>query len=554
MSFLKTIAANFKALSLTPESFEAVQDRQTSLYTRLGWRPSEPAIRAAFQRGQAASYGWMYSNQPAVRTVVDYIATNVAQLPLKCYERVDDDERVRREDHPAARTMAYPDEYETGTEFVRRFIKDYLVYDNAFAVKLMGPDNQRVLLRLPPAVVTVTGARFRVDFYRVYLRDGSFQDIPPEGMIHWRGYNPDDSLLGLSKLETLRRELAGDLATQETVLELLRNGLKGGYIKRPLEADEWSQEAQQRFQEGWKNQAKGLTTPVLADGMEFINTAITPKDAELLSSREFTEREVLRLYVGPFVEDETVQEQRKQVYTDVLPPIYKELASRLDRDLLQAEYGESEMYFEFDANEKLRGDIETRFGAITSAAGRPWLTVNEVRSMEGKPPISGPDGDALTIPLNVSLAGEQGNPTAPQLPAPNVMPPQDPNKPPQDGSYREGQSLNGNGHHPEKLPAILHGFYDRQERVLKSRANGDFDIARWNRELKQDLSPVAEPEVIDALAEEINGVTEIVLAEAPSVEQGFERLRDEAAQWAHDIDRARVLLVAQGLADASSGG
>ena len=70
--------------------------------------------------------------------------------------------------------------------------------------------------------------------------------------------------------------------------------------------------------------------------------------------------------------------------------------------------------FEFDLNEKLRGEPEARFAAITSAVGRPWLTANEARAMENRPPVDG--GDELVTPLNV-LVGD--NPR----PAPNVMPP-----------------------------------------------------------------------------------------------------------------------------------
>ena len=54
--------------------------------------------------------------------------------------------------------------------------------------------------------------------------------------------------------------------------------------------------------------------------------------------------------------------------------------------------------------------------------------MNEIRARENLPPVD--DGDELTIPLNVMIGD---NPR----PAPNVMPPQDPNEPPQDGSYRE---------------------------------------------------------------------------------------------------------------------
>src|SRR5690606_16423800 len=139
----------------------------------------------------------------------------------------------------------------------------------------------------------------------------------------------------------------------------------------------------------------------------------------------FTNAEVASLYGLRNVPPDG-DEERNAFYADVLPPITQSLASQLDFSLLDREYAEPDHYFEFDLNEKLRGEPEQRFAASTSAVGRPWLTANEARSMENRPPLDG--GDDLVTPLNVLVGG---------VPAPNVMPPQNPNGPPQDGSHRE---------------------------------------------------------------------------------------------------------------------
>jgi HK97 family phage portal protein len=367
----------------------------------------------------------------------------------------------------------------------------------------------RTLVRVPPTMVLPAGGRFNTDYYRVYRTDGSFFDVPPEDVIHWHGYNPDDALVGLSKLETLRDSLTEDATSQAAVVELMKAGLKGGHIERPLEAPDFSPEARERFLESWRAGGVSHLDRVLEEGMHWVPTAMTPKDAELLASRNRTVDEVAAVYGCPADlfrsaagADGELEEARKQFYADTLPPLTEELGEQFDQDILVTEYGDSDRYFEFDLNEKLRGDPIQRFAAITTTTGRPWRTVNEARALEGMGPIDG--GDELTIPLNVALG---------ELPAPNVMPIQDPNKPPQDGSHREPP---GGAAPPKSLavkadPPVLHlverhksdlrrqkryigealavmeRFYTRQARALRRKAQ-DFDMERWDRELADDLN------------------------------------------------------------------
>ena len=422
-----------KALSATPSVLEALRDRRLNPYPPLGG--TNVNITNAYQRGIDGAYGWIYATQPAVRSVVDFIARNASQLsPPKLYKRKGDTERERMSDHAAQKLLAYPDGRTPGDSFFYRVFTDYLIWDNAFIVKFRPTGGDLLLLRLPPNGVTVAGGRFTPETYYVWNEYGEALRVAPENMIHWFGYHPDDPLRGLSKLETLRQELATDRAVQETMVELAKNGSKSGYIERPIDAPMASQEDLLRIAELWKaGKLKG--DPILDEGMKYVQSGVTPKDADVIAARRFTKEEVAAQYGVPpaamGVGDADPSEQRKLVYADVLPPYCNPLACMLNIGLLQQEFNASDLYFEFDLNEKLRGDISERFSQYTAAAGAPWLLRNEIRAKENLPPIEG--GDELILPLNVAKEGED----SPALPAPNVMPIQDPNKPPQDGSYRE---------------------------------------------------------------------------------------------------------------------
>lgn len=498
-----------KSLTVAPSVVEAARAGQLNLYPRLGGTNQQ--VKAAWEQVQSASYGWMYLNQPSIRTVVDTLARNVAQIGLKTFERVSDDDRERITDHPAVETMRRPYEEMPTDRWVYNFVADFEIYDNAYAIKFRNANRTLTLLRVPPPYMSIiSDTRYSVVAYRVWRADGTWFDVAPDDVIHWRGYHPDDPRVGASKLEALRDLIASEQATQRANTELMKSGLqKRGWVYRPLEAAKWSNTARQNFEVDLKNRVtrSDLAWPVLEEGMELRDMGVSPKDAEMLASRRFTVEEVARVYGIPLgflgLQPATeLGEQRRQLYADVLPPVTNQLQGVLTVSILEAEYFEQEMYYEFDLNEKLRGDLENRLPAMVSAAGRPIMTVNEVRARENLPAVEG--GDAMTIPLNVMLEG----PGSPALPAPNVMPPQDPLEPPQDGSHRE-LPASTSGSRPQHK-AILYGerkaqverrdryaaafaelldaFFERQSRSSAGKALKAFDSQRWNRELAKDLN------------------------------------------------------------------
>lgn len=455
---------------------------------------------------QNSSYGWIYRYSPSVRRVVDYIGTNVSQLGLKVYERAGNDDRLEVGDHPAARALRRPNAHTHGKRLIFNLIASYLIFDNAYAVKFRVANGDLMLVNVSPAAVGLLGdSYFAPDGYRIFRPDGTFFDVARTDVFHWRGYNPDDPRKGESKLETLREELAADAAARQAATELHRSGLSlPGWIERPMDAPEWSDDARKRFEEDWANRAKQGTrkSPVLEEGMIFKQGGISPEDAELLAGRKFTMDYVASLYGMKNVPPETADE-RSQFYADVLAALTADLADALGLQILEDEFFADDHYFEFNLDEKLMG--EDRLKALTSAAGAPILTRNEARAMANRPAKEG--GDELITPRNVF---EGTNP----LPSVDVMPIQDPNKPSQDGDHRE-QSLNGNGKVEQKLLIVekslivprhiaaarrrqeyasdfadtLKSFLSRQERTLKSRQMDSKAVAdeRWERELTDDL-------------------------------------------------------------------
>ncbi len=472
-----------KALTASPEVIEALHEGHVNFNIRR-------AVNKSIQQQISAAMEWnfaqFYKKSPAVRTVIDLITTNVAQLDLRLYEEVDTDEREERPDHPAMRSMKYPNPSFSSDGFVRYIIRSYLLYGNAFATKHRGESSQRLFVPLPPERMEIWGPGLVPTYYTIWNLDGTESDpIAADDMFHWREEgNFIDPRVGLSKLETLRPVIIEEAAMQTAIVELAKSGLaEPQWVYRPLESPEWSNEARRRAEEDISNRLRKSTTvpPVLEEGMELRGFGVSPKEAEMLAVRRYALQQVASLYgvpLGMVGLADDVEAAREEFYSDTLPTICEAFCRQLNLQLLQSEYGVTDYYFEFDLNEKMMGN--ERLKALTGAAGVPPLLRDEARAMLNLRKV--PGGQEPLTPVNMQsgsdpkkLAASQTNPAAPK-PANNVMPIPNPNSPAQDGSHREGAPPSASS-----IDEALLKFYSRF-----GSANKD-NPERWGRELAEDL-------------------------------------------------------------------
>ena len=495
-----------KALTGTSQVVAALQG-SWSAFPALGGG-NRQAILNAFNTAQQANLAWTYTNSPAVRTVIDVLVRNIAQLDLRLYEEITEAERQPRPDHPAALSLRYPNEDTPGDQFIRALFTDYLIYDNAYAVMGAAPGNRLTFEHIPAAMVVVQGrSLFRAENYRVYRPDNGIPvDFAPDQILHWHGENPHDPRVGFSTLDTLRSVIAEDAALQAATQELANSGLtQPVYGYRPVDAPEIDNPARQALEEDLANRMrKANRRPfILEEGTELRPYGVSPRDAQMLEVRRWATSQIATAYgvpLGMVGLADDVNAAQKQFYADTLPPYCEEFTRMLNQRILVRAYNWTAGCFEFNLDEKLMGD--ERLTALVSATGRPVMLTNEGRAKLNLPPVDG--GDELVTPANV-IVGD--NP----LPSIGVMPIQDPNGPPQDGSYRESppKALKA----ADKLPQLHPGRSDelarqhrnidlaqaaverhltRVERQLKGKSAQSMkaketDWQRWDREFADDL-------------------------------------------------------------------
>lgn len=383
-----------------------------------------PAPPTYLQIGPAAwaSYEQIWRSQPALRTVVGFLARNIAQLPLDVYRRRSDFDRVKDTAHPLARLLENPMPGSAWTKYrlLSWTVHELCIFDDAFWIKSL-VDGQPGVLPVPRRFIQPIGTNImRPDSYRLYLSAG-YRDLDVDQVVHFHGYNPDDPRVGCSPIETLQSILAEEYAATRYREQMWRNGARtAGYVHRPKDAPRWSPEARDRFKRDWQTQYAGDgatagSSPLLEDGMEFRASGVTPREAQYVESRQLTRIEVaVAFHVSPAmlgVMEEgasmsNVAEYHKMLYQDTLGPPLTALAQDIERQLLidmDPSAADGSLYVEFNLAAKLAGSFEEQAAAISTLTGGPVMTRSEARARLNLEHLD--EADELIVPMNVTAGG-----------------------------------------------------------------------------------------------------------------------------------------------------
>lgn len=466
-------------------------------------------VTAASVNGMSASQ--LYESQPALRSVISFLADNVAGLPLKCYVRNADGGRERDRSSTLAQVLRSPNSWATTHELIRATVSEYLLHDDS--LWLVVPDDTPVgwtVAVIPHDWVSpTTHDGLAVSKITVRTPFGGEIELKSEDFIRFTGWSPYGSASSSSRIESLK-----DILSEQISAWHFRNGVwkNGGrvtqWISRPADTP-WGDGAKDRFAKSWK--AKFASdegtdtggTPLLEDGMRLETTTFNAREAQWAEATKLSREDVCAVYhVNPGLIYHTnattyasAKDNARALYADTLAPILDMLEERINAFLVPRLGLDDTHYCEFDLDAKLQGSFEERASVIQSSVGAPWMTRNEARAMLNLPAIDG--GDDLVTPLNV-LTGGQASPND----VDGV----------ESGESSAHVSTKSAGiriksaptdDDAEEIAATLRRFFKRQARSVKPTGcakSDDFpdwwNVERWERELAEDLTPIFQRQAV----------------------------------------------------------
>lgn len=458
---------------------------------------------------EIVSYAELYRRQPNVRTVISFLAENIAQIGIHAFRRTSDTDRERLYGHDVERAIARPNPRTTRRRLIEATVSDIAIWDFAMWVKVPGAAGGPpvALVRIPPTMVTPDGGSWLwPDGYKVKGNKADLT-IPWEATVVFPGYSPTDNRWGSSPLEALRGILAEEAGATSYRESLWKNSAKvSGVLERPKDAPTWSPDAKKAFRSSWQRFWSGQGamiggTPILEDGMTYRPIAMTSRDAEYLGARKLTREEVAAAYhVQPTMVGildhatfSNISAQHVQMYQDTFGPWFERIQGEIELQLVPDFADTDNVYLEFNIAEKLAGSFEEQASSMQTMVGAPVMSRNEGRARLNLPRVDDAEFDKPITPLNMSA-----NPSAPGAPPTDAPAPPDTQPPKARRRAVKARPTSSLDRHT----ATLAKHFERQGQVIASRLGaakargakadiGDvFDLDRWNRELHAVLGPM----------------------------------------------------------------
>lgn len=273
---------------------------------------------------------------------------------------------------------------------------------NAYPIQIkpVHPDHARVR-RLPDGTVE----------YR-YWGDV----VPIDQVFHVRYMSVPDALVGLNPIEYLKNTLGLARAADLYGASYYQNSaMPSGVIELEDDLDEDETLIMLR---SWQQMHQGIgqasQPAILTGGAKFNPISINPEDSQFLESRQFSQNEIAGMIfrVPPhmigIVDRSTswgtgIEQQEMGFVRNTLSGYLK----RYENAMTALHPANS--YVRFDLSHRLRGDKLTRYQAYSLGRLGGWLSANMIRAEEEMPPVDGPGGDELLVPINTQLLEQAVN-------------------------------------------------------------------------------------------------------------------------------------------------
>lgn len=239
-------------------------------------------------------------------------------------------------------------------------------------------------------------------------------------VLHIRGFG-GTPLGGVSPLSACRQAFAAAVATDRAASTMFANGVRPSGVMstdKVLTGDQ-RPTLEALLQEKFVGAVNAGRPMLLDNGLKWEQLTIDPSDAEMLESRRFSVEEICRVFeVDPHLVGQTVgntalgssiKDQTRSVMVFKMRKRLKRIEGALWKQLLTPADRAAGVSIKFNAEAFLRADSAGR--ADYYDIMQQFMTKNEIRALEGLPPIDG--GDVLMaqmqdVPLSRAIRGTQG--------------------------------------------------------------------------------------------------------------------------------------------------
>lgn len=225
----------------------------------------------------------------------------------------------------------------------------------------------------------------------------------PDEVFHVRLFTMPGHLRGYGPVEVFRRNLSAQLDQAISIAATNRAGHPPGIVSTKL-VEIPSEEQRNDFDTSWSGRYgnAGNTVPALfGSSLEWTPITWSPKDAELLTNRQFSVAELAMMFLldptdlnasigGASMTYANIEQRQIERTVSAYAPLLRRIEQTL-QDVVP------DVLVRFPFENNLRTDTKTRYESHEIALRNGWLTVNEVRRIERLEPLPAPEPVPLTL-------------------------------------------------------------------------------------------------------------------------------------------------------------
>lgn len=342
---------------------------------------------------------------------VRLIAGALAQMPIHVFKDVDSRERVN--DYLSYLLKSEPCAVFSAATFMEYIVACMLLHGDGFAIiSRLNSGKVESLIPVSPLDVEVKNVDGRLQYY---IRNGNETlGFDQDDILHFAGFGFD----GLRSKSVIQwgalHSISLSMAMQEFSGEFFENGAHQSValIKEGKMSPDQKQSLRESYVKTYGGNKKGKYPLVLDKTVGIKELSINAKDSQLLESRDYQVTDIARAFGLPsFMVN---QEQKTSSFGSGVSEIALSFlrftlsphVRRFEQELNRKLFKRGSNFCELETSGLMRGTQKERYELYESALGNSqqpgWMTVNEVRKLENKPPFP---GDKYNYPIDPFTQG-----------------------------------------------------------------------------------------------------------------------------------------------------
>ncbi len=393
-----------------------------NLFNAILNRSSPPVITTDTTIAEAQSRMWAVATRTptfnpekasqiaVVYTCVKILADSISRLNIDIYKPTADGYEVLDPDDPRSIILSYqPNNWQNKQKFWSATEYNLELQGNSYAKINRSWGSPTSLELIQPS-----------QFVDYILRDGQLYYQFLEGKNRYKKveYNASDILhfmnvsadgiRGISTIGAMRLSLGVHYEAYTTLKNTYEKELRSQKALRPpfqVPNAKKRKEIEDEFNEKYGG-VDNMRTIVLNPGWDLIDLQINPKDAELLSTIQFTTKDIAAAFRIPAhmlnilesTKFSSVSEMNLDFLINTLGSKLAMYREELEFKLLTLEERRAGKTIKFNTNSILETDLKSRVDAYEKQIKGTQISINEMRIKEGLPPVEG--GDELLVPSN----------------------------------------------------------------------------------------------------------------------------------------------------------